>query len=70
MTKCLYCLNEASATGACEKCKADFDQAMDDLFDVLDELPVESKGRAFESVGHLFPTKRFDDIVESDDLRG
>jgi hypothetical protein len=62
---CPHCGTE-KVKGYCEQCSADWDQAMDDLFDVLDQM--QSK-EAYNVVGRsLF--KSFDDIVESDDLRG
>lgn len=51
--KCPYCHSDSMPGKACLACQADWDAAMEDLFDALDATPAESKGRAFEAAGHL-----------------
>jgi hypothetical protein len=49
---CKICGFEESKAGACDNCRQDWDQAMEDLFDVLDNLPSEHKSKALEVVGN------------------
>jgi len=65
---CVTCGMEESKEGACDHCRQDWDQAMEDLFDVLDDMGSKE---AYDVVGRsLFQEKKVKSFDESDDLRG
>lgn len=55
MPNCPYCPNQVSIPGrACESCQADWDQALGDLFNVIEKMSGEAKVKAFDMAVRLF----------------